>query len=248
MNYTIMGGIRPIEVKLHKHKDYEILYFSSGEGYIYIESEKYSVRKNMMVIIPPDVVHCSVSTDNLKFISVIGNINGLIHLEKCAIVTDNEQEEGYHLTQMIITNRYGNIDYVNSLCVAYINFILKGVEFSSPIEKSVSIIKNRITTSFHDSNFNVTQVLNESGYAEDYIRMHFRKITGKTPVELLNEIRVKHAETLMHTYQNALSLSEIATLCGFEDYIYFSRKFRSIKGISPQNYRKLVFTNNKSKI
>ena len=244
MSYTIVGGARPVEVKIHKHNDYEIIYFSAGKGYIYIEDEKYLVGKNMIVVIPPNVKHSSVSTNNLNFISVIGNINELIHLEKYAILTDNEQEEGYHLAQMLLANRYGNNDYTDALCVAYIVFILKGIKFNNEMEKSVNTIKNQIIRGFQNPKINVTKILIESGYAEDYVRMYFKKIVGKTPVELLNEIRIKHAERLMHIYQNTLSLSEIATLCGFEDYIYFSRKFKNIKGISPQNYKNMILINN----
>ena len=121
--------------------------------------------------------------------------------------------------------------------------ILKNIKFNSDIERAVNSIKNKISTDFHDSNLNVTNILNDSGYAEDYIRAHFKKITSKTPVEFLNEIRIKHAETLIHIYQNSLALSEIAQRCGFEDYIYFSRKFKAVNGLSPQNYQKKLLQN-----
>lgn len=228
---------------IHTHVDYEIIYYPTGNGYNNIDGKIQPVSKNTILIIPPNTKHGSLSYDNLSYISLLVKQGDLIHLEKPTVLVDNETEEGLHLTEMLLLNRFGNADYLNALCVAYIHFVLKNINFNNPIEKTVNAIKQKISTEFHDSNFNVTDILNDSGYAEDYIRAYFKKITGKTPVELLNEIRIKHAETLINIYQNSLALSEIAQRCGFEDYIYFSRKFKAVNGLPPQKYQKKLLQN-----
>lgn len=58
------------------------------------------------------------------------------------------------------------------------------------------------------------EILNKSGYAEDYIRARFKYITGKTPVEFLSKVRISHACVLMDTYKSALTLNEISEKCG----------------------------------
>ena len=78
--------------------------------------------------------------------------------------------------------------------------------------------------------------LQKSGYAEDYIRAQFKKFTGKTPTEFLTKIRIYHACYLIDAYKNTLSLAEIAEKCGYTDYVYFSRRFKHIMGISPREY------------
>ena len=97
-------------------------------------------------------------------------------------------------------------------------------------------IISEITDNFYDSNIDLGYILRRSGYAEDYVRAHFKKITGKTPTEFLTKIRIHHACYLIDIYRNSMSLSQIAEKCGYTDYIYFSRKFKQIKGISPQKY------------
>ena len=77
----------------------------------------------------------------------------------------------------------------------------------------------------------------ESGYAEDYIRAHFKRITGKTPNEFLSGIRIKRACFLIETYRDSLSLSQISEQCGYTDYVYFSKKFKSVTGMSPKEYK-----------
>ena len=56
--------------------------------------------------------------------------------------------------------------------------------------------------------------------------------------EFLTEIRIKHACFLIDIYHDELSLAEISERCGYLDYIYFSKKFKSIMDVSPREYKK----------
>ena len=89
-----------------------------------------------------------------------------------------------------------------------------------------------------DSELNIGQLLRSSGYAEDYIRAQFKKITGKTPGRFLTEIRIKHACYMMEAYGSVLTLNEIAEKCGYTDYVYFSKRFKEITGSTPRHYTK----------
>ena len=240
MKYIISTGSYEKEnFRLHEHSLYEIVFYCSGVGKLQIDGKVYQVKKGDYFIIPPQSVHSSISYDNLRFISIIGNVDGLIHVETPFVCTD-ESGEGLILAQMVLENHCGNEEYLNALCRACILYALKNVEIKTEIEKAVNKIKKTIGANFQDSNFDVTKVLNDSGYAEDYIRANFKKIVGKTPVEFLNAMRVNNAMTLIKIYQNSISLTEIANRCGFEDYIYFSRKFKMITGISPIEYKKSI--------
>ncbi|MBQ6894979.1 MAG: helix-turn-helix transcriptional regulator [Clostridia bacterium] len=80
--------------------------------------------------------------------------------------------------------------------------------------------------------------MKKSGYSEDYIRSQFKLFTGKTPVEFLTETRINHACYLIDIYKDSMNLSEISEKCGYTDYVYFSRQFKKVMGISPKNYMK----------
>ena len=47
--------------------------------------------------------------------------------------------------------------------------------------------------------------------------------------------KTEEAESLLIT--TAMPLAEIAALCGFEEYNYFSRTFKKVTGMSPRQYR-----------
>ncbi|GIO15593.1 HTH-type transcriptional activator Btr [Cohnella xylanilytica] len=73
-----------------------------------------------------------------------------------------------------------------------------------------------------------------AGMSADYFNRAFKKTTGRTPMDYLTDIRIRHAE-------KALALSDdgyrsIAQSVGFNDEFYFSRKFKKATGLSPSAY------------
>jgi AraC-like DNA-binding protein len=64
----------------------------------------------------------------------------------------------------------------------------------------------------------------------------FKRATGRTLTTYVNELRIGTAsELLTHT---DLSVLEIALRVGFDNYSYFCRRFRSVKGCAPRMLRK----------
>lgn len=245
MNYvSYIGSYSKERINFHKHKNFELFIYSAGTGKLHIEEQVYDAERGMIIVMPPNILHGSISHDNLQYLAIAGKSDELMNIDTPIIFKDNERGEGFSLLQMIFANRYDNQDYFNSLCLSFIHFVLKNFKNINPLEKAVNHIKRQILSNFYDSNFNVTELLNHSGYAEDYIRANFKKFVGKTPVEYLNELRINHAKTLINVYQNSVPLIDISLNCGFIDYIYFSRKFKQGVGISPIEYKKMIITKN----
>lgn len=68
----------------------------------------------------------------------------------------------------------------------------------------------------------------------------FRQVTGRTPLEYRNEIRIRHARELLEN--SFLSVSEIGETLGYTSPAYFSDAFKRQIGISPATYRKKFFS------
>lgn len=71
---------------------------------------------------------------------------------------------------------------------------------------------------------------------ESHLSRQFRKETGKTVTEWINEKRIERAKNLLE--ENQENITEIALLCGFEHHSYFSRRFRDVTGMTPLEYQK----------
>ena len=238
MNYTInrtQGGV--IQYPMHTHKNYEIMLYLDGEGYMRTELGNIPFETGTIVIVPPNIKHGSISENGFRNISIEGDFEAYFRFDTVKSFEDNETQEGKMLAEMIYENRYGNDTYLASLCTAYVCFLMQRFELDSAMHRSVKKITDEISQNAFDPQIDLALILSQSGYSEDYIRSCFKKITGKTPSEFLTDIRIKHACFLIDIYKNKISLSEISERCGYLDYIHFSKKFKLVTGMSPREYR-----------
>ena len=222
---------------MHQHKHYEIIAYLQGNGTMHTSAGAFPVGADRIVIVPPGILHRTEAECELKSIYISGDFGGVFHLDEPIFLPDNAEREGTTLARMIYRNRYEDSDYIAALCNALTHFLLRNLAMDDAIGLSVRKIIYEITHSFYDHGVDLHALLNRSGYAEDYIRAHFKRITGKTPTAFLHGLRVKHACYLIEVYRSTMSLSEIATQCGYTDYVFFSKKFKSITGVSPREYK-----------
>lgn len=226
--------------KEHSHKFYEVLIYTEGKGRICTSKGEYFFAPGTIVIIPPDTKHCTKAEERYKNIYVNGDLEQFFSVDTPTVFVDNERGEGIMLATMLYNNRFENGEFLSYLCSAYMQFVMKNLKLEDGISLAVNKIIHQIMENYHDSNLSLNELLSESGYAQDYIRSHFKRITDKTPNEFLTQTRINHASLLIETYGNSISLSEIAEQCGYTDYVYFSKKFKELTGKSPRKYR--VFT------
>jgi AraC-like DNA-binding protein len=71
---------------------------------------------------------------------------------------------------------------------------------------------------------------------DDLLRKLFLKHTGMLPKQYLDRLRMRMASTMLT--ERKQTIKEIAELLGYRDRFHFSRRFKAITGLSPQNYRK----------
>ena len=85
-------------------------------------------------------------------------------------------------------------------------------------------------------NITLKELSEEFFLTETYLCDLFKQETGRTILGFLKEIRIHRAETLLRTTDD--TITEIAAKCGYNDYSYFGRHFKSVCGTTPDHYRK----------
>ena len=73
------------------------------------------------------------------------------------------------------------------------------------------------------------------GISQTYLCRLFRSYSSKSFSKMLNELRVGKACEIMNS-RSELFVKDIAVMVGYSDQFYFSRIFRSVKGVSPSEY------------
>ena len=67
---------------------------------------------------------------------------------------------------------------------------------------------------------------------------NFKQVTGMSPMHYIIINRINNAVSLLETTD--YNVTEISTIVGYENPMYFSRLFKKQKGVSPTEYRKLL--------
>lgn len=102
----------------------------------------------------------------------------------------------------------------------------------SLIEKAILYLNENYTESF--SNEFLASLCNLSLGRFEHL---FKSEMGISPNNYKQNLRVENAKSLL--LSTRLSISEIGSMCGFSDSLYFSRVFKKRVGVSPLEYRRI---------
>ncbi len=111
-------------------------------------------------------------------------------------------------------------------------------EYSMTNAMDRQLIKNveqYVQQNMSRGNINLEEMAQAMGMAMRPFFMKIRDITGKTPAEVVRDMRLKHACILLK--RTNINMSELATNIGFSTGEYFITTFKEKFGISPSEYR-----------
>ncbi len=239
--------------RIHWHEEIELLYFTEGEGVVSCDLKEYAVKAGDIVFVNGKELHTGclrgtktvyycihVNTD--FFHNLIGNeyiiFQNIISDDECSGLLknaiDEAQKEGFESLIAVKKIMYEFFALVGRYHISsvlskddYINNFKKLYVFNSIIEY--------IDRNFNEE-LNVNILAKQFYMSPSYFSHLFKKRVNKTVIEYINEIRISHAKSFLG--REDMSIGEIASLVGFADINYFSRKFKAITGMTPSEYRR----------
>lgn len=106
----------------------------------------------------------------------------------------------------------------------------QGVQHALALKKAEDFILENFTRKI-----SLEEIAGASGFSAPYFSTIFKEEMGENLSNYLKRLRVEKAASLLT--DTALSLSDIAHTCGFEDQSWFSKIFKLYTGKSPGKYR-----------
>ena len=92
-----------------------------------------------------------------------------------------------------------------------------------------------ISENFSNSELSIDDMASAMSMSKSTLIRRLKSLMDKTPKEILIEFRLyKSKEQLKN---KKLSIAEVALSVGFNDPLYFSKRFKSFFGYSPSEYR-----------
>lgn len=236
--------------------DHELVLILEGDGSFFVDGIEYPVRPGMLFYFYPNLVHSgktrldppmhflavhfsfafgSCADNNWKmdtspYILPFSPVNQLHHYHKTQQTfellykTWLEKRIGYKWQQKILFQQflYEAFYDLNNPPQNYANI--------NRIEKVLNYINDHYT-----KHINISYLCSMIKLSRGHFSKIFKTITGKTPIQYINQVRIEHGKDLLAS--TTLHIKDVARQTGFNDEFYFTRIFKQYEGCSPSEFK-----------
>jgi len=246
----------------HFHPYYEIGYLLSGNRQMTINNAFYTMEAGDMVLITKEAVHkgsmVAKEGEVMEWIGLyiperyfepiidaIGNEMLSIAFKQGVIRIPKSRRDFIENILRNMRVEYNKVDdmskilvgnYFLELMVYIIRFCQRGeINFVPKQNEIMADVVEYMYKNYYE-NLTLENMAHKYGFSLAHFSRRFKECTGCRFKEYLVSIRLKEACNLLLNTKK--SITEIASLCGFESSNYFGDAFKKIKGVSPAIYRK----------
>jgi AraC-like DNA-binding protein len=230
--------------KAHSHNYWEIVLNLEGEGTTVVGDKRFEFYPGTIICQPPNELHSKVSETKFKDIFIRVRDFDISPKKDALAFTDNEEKSFETLLFLALRAFHKKeINYaaiVDSLYDAMYQLLVGWSNNVKAKNENVELFKNDLIDNFTNPEYQICDAIEKMPFCKDYFRRCFKKETGMTPISYLINLRVEYAKKLLSQRgENNHTISDIALISGFYDYHYFSRVFKNIVGVTPQEYKRL---------
>lgn len=217
---------------------YDLTLFLDGKRDYVINGKHYSVHKDDVIIIPPDVYREQLPADKADYISFNFTCTdmpalpvliekGVTNAIKWLIAVCDEMAENFP------ADNANSVSLIARLIISILenqNNLQKTHPLVTKIQKYIAKnLQNKIT---------LAEIGEDAHYSPIYCDIIFKRETGRSIIGYLQEQRI--IESKKYLAEGILPLKEIAETCGFEDYNYFARVFKKKTGYTPSRFKNVI--------
>jgi AraC-like DNA-binding protein len=249
--------------KLHQHQEIQISLIKKGEGSFIIGDYVGEFSQGNIFIIGenlPHVFHNDPSDGEVHMISLFfmkssygdhffdlpefKSLNPLFQASNMGIQLKDPSEKLVHSMERITVasklNRFISfMEILQAISKEAMPTLSSAIHRKSYGEEEGKRMRDIFEFSINnfDQNISLNQVAGIANMTPNAFCRYFKQRTNKTYINFLLDIRIGNACKLL-TKKTDLSIAEISYKSGFNNLTNFNRKFKSIKGITPSEFRK----------
>lgn len=108
-------------------------------------------------------------------------------------------------------------------------------KINSYMQDEIALARNYFNEHYRET-INIEEYASSRHMSTCWFIRSFRELTGSTPLQYILSIRIANALNLLDGTD--YSVTEIASIVGYDNPLYFSRLFKKQIGLSPSEYRK----------
>lgn len=232
--------------------DWQLLYVASGKGHFYFNGVENVVDSGCMVLYRPResqrYYYYGKDRTEVFWVHFTGNdVTNILRrygiADDCHVIRTGASLEYRRLFQLMIREiKLARADYEEYLayCLRTLFIMIHRRMLAGPSMVS-SMMTDRMEAAvsyFHEnyaSDIGIEEYAVRNNMSVSWFIRNFRDYTKFTPAKYILSLRVMNAQNLLKTTD--YTISEIASIVGYDNPLYFSRVFRASVGISPTEFR-----------
>ena len=225
------------------HKNPEFLLFTDGSGYVVLNDERVFAKKGDIVVINSNCFHNIITDSSVTYYCLIVDMGFFEENDISATSFKNlfNDKKAYLLYSSIIDTfenpsslqtpkiRKGVLDLLIYVCEEYYLDLNTAQSYAKTIEH-IKLAVSYINDNFCDK-ISIDEIAAFSGYSRSHLSREFKKVTGFSIVDYINNCRCDKARGLIAS--GKYSVFEAASLCGFDDASYFAKTYKKLLGHPP---------------
>lgn len=255
--------------KTHWHENMQLYFFIEGEAIVECDAKSHYVKTGSIIVINNNELHSLESlSDNLKFYTIRIDSSFLFsnQVDLCQTKFLSPLSQNQISFQNLIEDDKQILDCVNIIIHEYFlkeigyelavksyvyqlivlllrKYISKFITKKELITKVNNLKRFDLIFQYINTNYSkkiTTEELSNIVHISTYHFCRiFKQMTGKTPTDYINGIRLEKAVDYLN--KRELNITEIALRCGFDSINYFSRLFKKQYNVSPTKFKETNF-------
>jgi len=250
----------------HFHPELELIYVNKGQGKTHIGNHLSYFNNSQLILIGSNLPHngftdrltANGTETTIQFKSnflgddflTVPEMTGIVSLFERAkkgirFKLETKRKIGPKIEKL---KQYDGLKRVLKF-LEILNYLAKtddysllnadGFAFETEAQDSskIDVIFKYVNKNFQN-HISLDEIADEVSMTVPAFCRYFKKSTGKTFTQLVNEYRVVHATKLLNESQK--SIADICYECGFNNFSHFNKQFNEITGKSASNYRKEI--------
>jgi AraC family cel operon transcriptional repressor len=258
MHYNFIGQIESA-TSIHTHDFYEIFVVVRGSAVHFVNQEKQILTEGSMVLIRPDDIHYYEKYENAdcQFINLAFSkevFQNLISYINNPMFTRRLLAQGSSPVLPLYGEDFEHVRRKLELCSiipiedndkkkAYLKFLVSEllslylIHGDHRVKNMPEWLEDLINEIKKKENFilGLSCLHEKANLNTDYLSRAFKKYTGKTPTEYINDLRLNYAANMIA--HSDTDITQIIFESGFNNVSHFYHLFRKKYSISPVKFR-----------
>lgn len=238
--------------------NYVIHVILEGKGVYQADGKKYELQAGQAFVVEPEVLTFYQADEKepwTYFWIGFGGTRAKEYLNDAGLGGGNltfQTDQGKELKKIVlgmlnvkewtVSNQYLLQSYLYQFFAVLTRDAMAGEKEESMesayIRHAIRYIRNH-----YAKDLKVTDIANDICVDRSYLYKLFKKALQMSPKEFIMQFRISKSKELLTVTK--LSIEEIASSCGYQDFRVFSKVFKKDTGVSPSAYRREHWQNNR---